>query len=201
MYRFIESICVRDGMIRDPEGHLRRIGRTLEHFYGRFDAGLFWPRFELTPFPPEGKYKWRLVYDRRGIFHSEIKPYSARTIRKIRLVNGDDLDYAFKFLDRSRIDDLFEAKGQADDILIVKNGYITDASYANVILWDGHSWWTPDRPLLAGTQREKLLKEGRIRERPVLASDLRDYKKIKLINAMLSLEEGPELIIDPITII
>ena len=201
MYRFIESICIRDGMIRDPEVHLRRIGRTLEHFYGRFDAGLFWPRFELTPFPPEGKYKWRLLYDRRGVFHAEINRYAPRVIRKLRMVHGDDLDYSFKFFDRTRIDSLFDARGSADDILIVKNGYITDASYANVILWDGHFWWTPDRPLLPGTQREKLLKEGRIRERPVLASGIGAYKKFKLINAMLSLEEGPELIIDPNTIV
>lgn len=119
----------------------------------------------------------------------------------LRLVHGDDLDYTFKFADRTRIDELFAAKGPADDILILKNGYITDSSYANVILWDGYSWWTPDRPLLAGTQREKLLREGRIKERPILASDLKDYKKLKLINAMLSLEEGPELIIDPNTIV
>lgn len=201
MYRFFESICIRDGMIRDPQAHLRRIGRTVVHFYGNFDACLFWPRFELTPFPPEGKYKWRLVYDRRGIFHAEIKPYTMRNIRMLRMVNGDDLDYSFKFLDRTRIDDLFALKGRADDILIVKNGYITDSSYANVILWDGLAWWTPDRPLLAGTQREKLLNEGLIRERPIPAADIRAYKKIKMINALISLEEGPELIIDPKTIV
>jgi 4-amino-4-deoxychorismate lyase len=44
-----------------------------------------------------------------------------------------------------------------DDIIIVRNGFVTDASYANLIFRKGDEWFTPATFLLAGTMRAFLL--------------------------------------------
>ena len=60
--------------------------------------------------------------------------------------------------------EMLDKKGDCDDILIIRNGLITDMSYANVAFFDGTQWLTPRIPLLAGTCRERLLETGPIRE-------------------------------------
>ena len=71
------------------------------------------------------------------------------------------------------------------DILIVKNGLITDTSYSNIILYDGKEWVTPESFLLNGVKRQHLLNKCIIKEMKVRTVDLKNFKKISLINAML----------------
>ncbi len=47
-----------------------------------------------------------------------------------------------------------------DDILIIRDGLLTDTSICNVALWNGTSWITPARPLFSGTMRAYLLDKG-----------------------------------------
>ena len=88
-------------------------------------------------------------------------------------------------IDRKEIDKLFEKRGKADDILIVKNGFITDTSIANIAFFDGKKWFTPKTCLLRGTTRERLLKEKKIFEKDIRVEDIKRYKKIALLNAMI----------------
>ncbi|RZD16057.1 MAG: hypothetical protein EVJ46_07655 [Candidatus Acididesulfobacter guangdongensis] len=75
--------------------------------------------------------------------------------------------------------------GDDFDILIVKKGLITDTSYSNIILYDGKEWVTPESYLLNGVKRRYLLNECIIKEIKVRTADLKNFKKISLINAML----------------
>jgi 4-amino-4-deoxychorismate lyase len=76
---------------------------------------------------------------------------------------------------------------------MVKDGFVTDASIANLAFYDGRQWITPDTPLLAGTRRRFLLDSGILHEAPVRPADLRDFHRIRLVNAMIPWEESPEL--------
>jgi 4-amino-4-deoxychorismate lyase len=98
------------------------------------------------------------------------------------------MDYRFKYTNRERLNLLFEQRGNCDDILIVKNGFITDSFIANVVFFDGRKWWTPDTPLLPGTQRARLIHEKKISVCPVTPDDLPKYEKAGLINAMQDLD-------------
>jgi 4-amino-4-deoxychorismate lyase len=69
--------------------------------------------------------------------------------------------------------------------LIVKNGFITDTSSANILFYDGRDWVTPSTPLLMGTCREKLLRGGKIREENIKRDDIYKFKHFRLINAMI----------------
>ena len=85
-----------------------------------------------------------------------------------------------------------------DEIIIVQNGQITDTSYSNLVFFDGEKWITPTTYLLNGTMRQSLLQTKQIIEKPIQVEDLNRFESFKLINAMMDLEESPEL---PISII
>ena len=87
------------------------------------------------------------------------------------------------------LNELLAQKGDCDEILIIKNGYVTDCSIGNLIFRQGTQWFTPDTPLLEGTQRAKLLTQGRIKVRSILATDLHLFEEVRLINALNGLEE------------
>ncbi|WP_309546477.1 aminotransferase class IV [Hoylesella marshii] len=80
-------------------------------------------------------------------------------------------------------------KGVCDDVLIVRNGLLTDTSYTNIALYDGYQWFTPATPLLEGTMRASLLDSGMLIEKDILLSDLPHYQYIALFNAMIDMGE------------
>ena len=84
---------------------------------------------------------------------------------------------------------LLKKKGDCSDILIVKNGFITDTSFSNIIFLKCGRWYTPNTPLLKGTKRAKLLDLGLINERSIRPEEMGNYEKVGLINAMLELGE------------
>jgi 4-amino-4-deoxychorismate lyase len=87
------------------------------------------------------------------------------------------------------LNDLLKLKGACDEIIIIKQGYVTDTSYTNIAFYDGEKWYTSDTPLLAGTCRASLIDEGVLSVKNIRETDIWKYKKVSLINAMMNLEE------------
>ena len=79
--------------------------------------------------------------------------------------------------------------GDCDEIIIVKNGLITDTSFTNLALFDGNRWLTPKPPLLLGPKRAQLLEAGIIEEAELTLEDLRKAEKVSLFNAMIDFGE------------
>lgn len=79
---------------------------------------------------------------------------------------------------------LFHSRQAHDEILIIKNGLVTDCFYYNVAFWDGKDWLTPKSPLLGGTARARLLDKGIIREADINAKIINSFEKICLFNAL-----------------
>lgn len=142
-------------------------------------------------------YKCRILYDTH-IHHIEFVPYTLRQIQSLQLVYANELDYSYKFADRTALQSLLQKKGTADDILIVKNGLITDSSYSNVAFFDGLQWFTPSLPLLAGTRRAYLLQQNILTIADIRPSDLKNFEKVRFINAMMDWEESIELKVEKI---
>ena len=140
----------------------------------------------LPDFSEIGKHKFRFEYDSAS-YQLESEVYQPKSIQTIKLVEAN-LDYNFKFIDRSGLQNLLD-QSQADEIIIVKNGLVTDSSYSNLAFFDGSGWWTPERPLLAGIRRASLLDRGKIKTIKIRIDDLLKYEKVSLVNAMLDLDE------------
>ena len=130
-------------------------------------------------------YKCRLLYHIEGIHAIEWQQYTERQIHTLRLTEADKLQYHHKFADRQSIEHLKD-NSAADDILMHRNGLITDISYANVAFFDGREWVSPEEPLLKGVKRASLLEENAIRLSHIKTTDLVFFNRIMLFNAMTS---------------
>ena len=134
-------------------------------------------------------YKARVVYGEQGIETVEYTPYSMREIHSLQVVEDDTIEYGYKSTDRSCLNALVAQKGSCDEIIIVKNGLLTDTSFTNLAVYDGKHWLTPKHPLLPGTKRAALLDKGVIQEADITLEDLRNATKVRLFNAMIEFGE------------
>lgn len=180
---FSEAIKLKDGVLYNLSYHEMRMRRTTEHFFGiNFPLLIEIPEDKMA-----GLFKCRIVYSNQ-IYSVEFIPYSFRAIRRLALVKDDSIDYVYKYTDRVALNTLL-AKSRCDDIIIIKDGYITDASSSNLVFEDKTGLYTPDSYLLRGTKREYLLDKGVIKERVIKMGDIKEYDSIYLINAMVDLED------------
>ncbi len=180
---FVETICVEQGKALNLSYHNERMNRTRKFFWNdvtedlRLEAWIHPEKYEICT-------RCRVVYGKEIKF-VEYFPYQLREVNSLQLVVDDDIDYSYKWTDRSPLSRLFAERGNADDVLIVRKNLITDTSIANVALCDGEVWYTPKQPLLKGTRRQRLLDERKIQELDIQVSDLSHFQKIRLFNAMI----------------
>lgn len=196
MSRFIESICLQNGVFRNLDYHQRRMNVTRYKKFGLEEEIDLLVILNQSNFPKDGKHKVRIVYDEQ-IQEVEFLTYRVRPIHSIRLVENNEIEYRFKSEDRHAFE-LMKDSIVEDEIIIVQNGQITDTSYSNLVFFDGEKWVTPATYLLNGTMRQALLDEGQIVEEEVNPKDLNRFLSLKLINAMMDLNESPELTISVI---
>lgn len=112
-------------------------------------------------------------------------------MKGLQCVEAPEVNYDHKLFDRSSLNDLFNAKGVCDDVLILQHGWVRDTSYANICFWDGKDWLTPKKPLLYGTARARLLHEKKLAVAVIHINDLYQFKGFKLINAMREFDHDP----------
>jgi len=190
MYQFIETICYENSCFQRLELHNQRCNRTRSHFFGsqpdiRLESYLSVPA-DLK----EETLKCTVIYG-IDILNIEYVLYQIRPISSLRMIIDDNIDYEFKYANRSKLFQLYQKKGYYDDILIVKNGLITDISYANTIFLHDNIWHSPKYPLLIGTRLQGYLKEGRITLTQIRPEDLSLFSEARIINAMISIENSP----------
>jgi 4-amino-4-deoxychorismate lyase len=196
MCLLFETIKIENGRPCHLPWHLMRIRRSMEALFGcsvpfippgdKNNNGisplLIGEELDMFHLPKE-LYKCRMIYT-LGIIDIQIAPYKKKNPQTFRLIECDEADYKFKFLDRADIEELYNKRDGADDIIIVKNGYITDTSVANLVFFDGKQYLTPDTPLLEGTCRARLIDEKKIIPARITPQDLKKFRSFQPINAM-----------------
>jgi 4-amino-4-deoxychorismate lyase len=187
MYPLLETICIKDGIFQHPAWHQKRYKDAYQRFFGISPNTELLHNIVLPAACKNGIFKLRISYNQQAK-KVEYEPYTLKRIRTLKIVEDNTIDYSLKFANRDRLKQLYQLRGRCDDILIVKNGQITDSSYTNIVFFDGEQWVTPATPLLRGTARERLLSSGAIVERPVRVEDLPQFKSFKLINAFRALD-------------
>ncbi len=192
MYHFIESIRVQNGVMPLLDLHQMRLNRTMEH-HGSANFDLR-DSIDVPSGARKGIYKCRVTYSTEGLVRTEFIEYKKRRVVSISPVNIGDRVYPFKYGQRNWIEDLLKQSG-TDEIMMCQNGRITDASYANLVFFDGNRWITPAEPLLRGVRRHQLLLDQLIVEEDLRLEDLSRFSHVKLINAMMTWEESPVLIL------
>lgn len=193
---FSEIIKIKEGEVYNLPLHQERMNRTCQHFFGK-DIHLDLPHESIPSESQKGLVKCRIVYTDR-IESIEFAPYTFKQIRRVAIVTDNDISYAYKSTDRSRIATLLKDSG-ADEIIIIKDGLVTDTSFTNIVCQDKLGLYTPTTCLLPGTKRAYLLHSGQIAERSISVDELLKMQNIFLINAMIDLEDcitiAPEMFI------
>lgn len=190
MYPLVESIKLKNGIFYHLMYHQERLQRSMDELFPKAAAIDLAKELSAIQIPLTGLFKVRVVYG-AAIEKIEIEPYNFRSVKSLKVVNGHSIDYHLKYTNRESLNFLYSQREDCDDIIIVKQGVITDSFSANLLFFNGQQWYTPDSPLLKGTKRQYLLDNGLITGRPIKAEDLASYHKVGLINAMIDFDEMP----------
>lgn len=197
MFRFLETIKIKNNELLNIEYHNKRVNLTRQLYFKSRDNWRLEDIISLAGIHSSDTYKCRLVYS-TGIESIEIIPYKLRPVSTLKIVINNNIHYSYKFYDRSELENMkYRAQG-ADDILIIKNEFVTDISYANIVFFNGTQWVTPANPLLQGTKRQMYIEKKIISEQNIRISDLHLFQKARIINAMIDLEESFDIDMDSI---
>lgn len=185
---FLETIRVVDGIIEHSDYHIERMRQTCLFHYHEFGLEKILDNLRL---PENGILKLNIWYNQH---EKEIKisEYVPTSIKKIELIECDpDFNYSFKYSDRSYLNNLLKSASGADEIIIFKNGFVTDTSKANIVFEKKGKFYTPDTFLLNGTMRQHLIRSEIIIEKAIRSEDVFSYEKMYFINALNALETAP----------
>lgn len=183
MTQLLETIKIVNGTALFLDFHTERLNQTRKWLFQCHDT------IDLKNYihPPDsiGTYRCRLIYS-KTIETIEYLPYdTTRHFQTLKIIENNEINYPFKFLNRDSLNQLAQLKGPADDILIIKRGWVTDTALANLCFLYKNQWLTPSNPLLKGTTRARLLREQQITEAEIRLPDLKNFSKVALMNALV----------------
>jgi len=177
----LETICIHNGAIQHLSFHQARLNQSQAlHFDDAepIDLGRL-----LRPPTGRGVLKCRVLYG-QTLREITFEPYRPRRIRHLQPIHAH-IDYAHKYSDRTALEALFAQRGEADDILIIRDGLITDTSIANIAFLREKQWYTPKTPLLEGTTRRRLIQSGFLIPRDIPIEEAHSFEAFALLNAMI----------------
>lgn len=184
MCQFLETIQLLDGEFKRLPLHQKRMELAVKSRYGNENVILnLRERLNNIDFPKTGLYKCRVIYSTL-IEKIEFQTYNTPAINSLKIIHVTIPSLPYKLFDRTDYQNAFNQKGNHDDVLLIKDGLLTDTSYCNVALFDGKEWFTPTTPLIYGINRSELLSSKKILTKDIHISELNQYTHISLFNAM-----------------
>lgn len=178
--QLLETIKIEDGQIENIYWHNQRCNRSRVELFNEnriLELSSF-----ITP-PTKGVYRCRILYG-RDIESIEYIPYYRKKISSFTIIESQ-IDYKYKYSNREELDRL---KDGYDEIIIEKDGLLTDTTIANIAFYNGKGWVTPKIPLLEGTVRAKLISNNFLIPKDIKKEELEDFSHFALMNAMIGFQ-------------
>jgi len=176
----LETIKIEEGKIHNLRYHQARCDKSRQKLFNATDI------LDLSSSikaPHTGLYRCRILYTE--VLHSiEYIPYTPKKIETLKIVPSN-IEYDLKYANRDALNALLESNKGVDEVIIEKDGCLTDTTISNVAFFDGKQWFTPDKPLLEGTMRAKLIDDGFLHTKEIKQKELSNYSQVALINAMI----------------
>ena len=131
-------------------------------------------------------YRLKVTYSKNGILDIQLFPYIYKSFDTLVIIEASNIIYNHKYSNRDFFNYLHQ-NYQADEFIITQNGFLTDATIANIALLHKteQAWHTPKKVLLKGTTRARLIQERQIIPKDIHLKDLDNYSNIALLNAMV----------------
>lgn len=176
----LETIKIEEGQVHNLRYHQARCDKSRQKLFNCADS------LDLSSIikPPQtGLYRCRILYA-EALEAIEYIPYTPKKLDTLKIISSD-IEYDFKYANRDGLHALLQLNSDVDEVIIEKNGYLTDTTISNIAFFDGKHWITPEKPLLEGTMRAKLIDEGFLKTKQIRQNDLSHYSQVALINAMI----------------
>jgi len=172
-----ETIKVENGELLNLKYHQNRIDKTRSFFGFKKELEIKEYNFEL---PHKGTFKLRIDYAEE-IISSTCRDVICREFKEFKVVESN-INYEYKYADRRELDAL---KVDQKEIIILKDGLLTDTSIANIALHIDGVWLTPIAPLLKGTTRARLIDSGFLKCADLRVEDLKKAQNFAIMNALI----------------
>lgn len=176
----LETIKIENGLINNIKYHQKRFNDSRIKLFDTKN------KIDLVDFinpPNNGLFRCRILYSNK-IESIEYIPYEPKIFKKFKVVSSN-IEYPFKYANRRELEELKAKNLDYDEVIIEKNGLLTDTTISNIAFFDGKDWLTPASPLLKGTMRAKLIDDGFLRPINIKYNDIQKFTKFALLNAML----------------
>jgi 4-amino-4-deoxychorismate lyase len=181
-----ETCLVVDGEVQNRADHNERVARSSLALWGH-KIELPWDTLEsdlrVDDEIQPGQVRLRVEYDKTGVIRVDNRPYFKSVMALVRVFETF-LTYEHKFADRGDLEAIYKHRGLAHDVLMVIDGLVTDTTTANVAMFDGKSWFTPRKPLLLGTCRARMLRQGLLKETDITEEQIRGAQSVVVMNAL-----------------
>jgi len=192
--RLLESILLEDGELFLIRRHLERLKSSARYFGFRFNEEQIVAELDrVTGTKSSAKWKIRLLLSREGELESEAVPLVTARRDPLRValaagpVDSTERLLYHKTTSRGVYDRALAARPDCDDVILWnERGEITESTVANVVVGIGGEFFTPPQVsgLLAGTFREQLIEDGKIRERVIRIDEFKRAGSFFLINSV-----------------
>ena len=178
-FELFESMLLEDGKTFLLERHLERLRKSAAFFGFELNEEELSTLLTRIPFQTA---KLKLSLRKDGRLTTETSPITNQAGPKLvrlaeKAVNGSDRFLFHKTTNRDYRDDI---------IFYNERNEVTESGTANVVVRLGDQLFTPpvNCGLLAGTFRDHLLAEGKIKERVITVEDLKHADELFLINSV-----------------
>lgn len=176
---YFETVKCEDYEIFNLEYHNKRVANTI---------GLNINLQEYIYPLSEELLRCKVTYNDFEVLNVEYFPYKKRDITSFKLIFDDEISYSKKYLNRENLDSLFLRKEDCDEIIIIKNGIVTDTSISNIAIFYENKWITSKNCLLNGTTKQRLLDSKFLVEKDISVKMLKKASQIALMNAMIDFD-------------
>ena len=188
-FQLFESLLLEDGEYFLLSRHLERLRDSAAFFGFVFDEEAITSALERVDTDVNGKVRLTLWKDGRIETEvSAIEPFERRRVAlATQAVDSSDRFLFHKTTRRDFYNAQLAAHPDCDDVIFWnERGEVTESTIANVVVAVDGELCTPpvESGLLAGTFRNQLLAEGKVRERVITVEELRNASDIYLINSV-----------------
>ncbi|MCT7561303.1 aminotransferase class IV family protein [Aliarcobacter butzleri] len=178
--KYFETIKCEDFEVFNLDYHQKRVANTI---------GLNINLQEYINPISEELLRCKLIYDENGVVDVLYFPYKKREIKSFKIIFDNEIEYSKKYLNRAKLDELYEKRDDCDEVIIIKNEIVTDTTIANIAIFYENSWITSKNCLLGGTTRARLIEEKKLLEKDITLDMLKNASKVALMNAMIGFDE------------
>nr|WP_314741979.1 aminotransferase class IV family protein [uncultured Haemophilus sp.] len=185
-YPIFETIAILNGKPQNLEYHQVRMNKAVEFLFKNANSLNL---AEIIQIPKEyqtGLVRCRIDYNQQD-YKTLFAPYQKREIKSYQCVYLDNIDYQFKYSNRS---DFEKINIDNDEAIIIQNNKVTDCRIGNLLFLKENIWYSPKDYLLKGTQLSYLLAQNKIVLKEINVNEIHQYEKIMMINAMNPFDES-----------